>query len=89
MTLTEIGRPQISGGYPYKVINSQWVPTRKTEMNVATLHKYPKIRLSSYVNIFRVGAEMDVLFVDFSKEKKLEIIYPLTVMGKNFLIMAF
>ena len=25
MTLTEIGRPQVSGGCPYKVLNSQWV----------------------------------------------------------------
>ena len=32
MTLTEIGRPQISGGYPYKVLNSQWVPTRPEAM---------------------------------------------------------
>ena len=28
MTLTEIGRPQISGRYPYKVVNSQLVPSR-------------------------------------------------------------
>ena len=32
MTLTEIGQPKISGGYPYKVINSQWVPTRPEAM---------------------------------------------------------
>ena len=43
MTLTEIGRPQVSGGCPYKVVISQWVPTRpeamrKTKMNVSTLH---------------------------------------------------
>ena len=28
MTLTEIGRPQICGRCPYKVQNSQWVPTK-------------------------------------------------------------
>ena len=38
MTLIEIGRPQISGGCPYKVLNSQWVPTRPEAMNVTTLH---------------------------------------------------
>ena len=44
MTLTEIGRPQVSGGCPYKVVISQWVPTRpeaKTDnerINVSTLH---------------------------------------------------
>ena len=32
MTLTEIERPQISGGCPYKVLNSQWVPTRPEAM---------------------------------------------------------
>ena len=45
MTLTEIGRPQISDGCPYKVLNSQWVPTRpaamrKTKMNVTMLHLF-------------------------------------------------
>ena len=39
MTLAEIGWPQISGGCPCKVLNSQWVPTRPEtrrddEMNV-------------------------------------------------------
>ena len=38
MTLIEIGRPQISGGCPYKILNSQWVPTRPEAMNVTTLH---------------------------------------------------
>ena len=44
MTLIEIGIPQISGGCPYKVVNSQWVPTRpeamtkNEQMNVSTLH---------------------------------------------------
>ena len=44
MTSTEIGRPQTSGGCPYKVLNSQWVPTRpeamtkNDQMNVTTLH---------------------------------------------------
>ena len=28
MASTEIDRPQISGGCPYKVLNSQWVPAR-------------------------------------------------------------
>ena len=32
MTLTEIGRPQVSGRCPYKVVNSQWVPTRPEAM---------------------------------------------------------
>ena len=27
MTLIEIGWPQVSGGCPYKVVISQWVPT--------------------------------------------------------------
>ena len=43
MTSTGIGRPQISRGCPYKVLNSQWVTTRpeamrKTKMDVTTLH---------------------------------------------------
>ena len=32
MTSTEIGRPQISGGCPYKVLNSQLVPARPEAM---------------------------------------------------------
>ena len=27
-TLIEIGWPQVNGGCPYKVLNSQWVPTK-------------------------------------------------------------
>ena len=43
MTLIEIGIPQISGGCPYKIVNSQWVPTRpealtkNEQMNVSKL----------------------------------------------------
>ena len=32
MTLIEIGIPQISGGCPYKVVNSQWLTTRPEAM---------------------------------------------------------
>ena len=32
MTLIEIGIPQISDGCPYKVVNSQWVPTSPEAM---------------------------------------------------------
>ena len=38
--------------------------------------------------VFRVGAEMDVKFLDFSK-KKPEIIHPLTLMSKKILILSF
>ena len=32
MNLIEIGWPQVSGGCPYKVVISQWVPTRPEAM---------------------------------------------------------
>ena len=53
-TLTEIDWPQISGGCPYKVVNSQWVPTRPeamtNERNVYwTLHIY---RIHLYMTHF-------------------------------------
>ena len=51
ITLTAIGIPQISGGCPYKVLNSQWVPTRPDAMlktknkqkNVTMLHDHDKL----------------------------------------------
>ena len=53
MTSTEIGRSQISGRCPYKVLNSQQVPTRPETMrktlNVTTLHEYYH-RQDSYEN---------------------------------------
>ena len=39
MILTEIGRPQISGRYPYKVLNSQWVPTKPEAMQKTKIIK--------------------------------------------------
>ena len=47
MTLTEIGRPQISGGCPYKVLNSQWVPTRPEAMRKTEMSKRPKLNLTT------------------------------------------
>ena len=55
MTLTEIGRPQVSGGCPYKVLNSQWVPTRPEAMwkwtneCVNITQRWPKFPLKSMV----------------------------------------
>ena len=54
MTLTEIGRPQVSGRCPYKVLNSQLVPTRpeaKTkneQMNEMFTERYINIHLFTY-----------------------------------------
>ena len=42
-TLTEISWPQVSGGFPYKVVISQWVPTRP-EVNKVNEH-YSNITL--------------------------------------------
>ena len=59
-TLTEIGWPQVSGGCPYKVVISQWVPTRpeaNEQMNVIQRYNEAKtnfgvIRIQSGVRIF-------------------------------------
>ena len=45
MTLIEIGIPQISGGCPYKVVNSQWVPTRPEAMT-RKINKWTKHSLN-------------------------------------------
>ena len=67
MTLTEIGWPHISGGCPYKVVNSQWVLTRaeammrNEQMNemCTTLHLYCKVIVFFWevsIRLFRVMA---------------------------------
>ena len=38
--------------------------------------------------IFKVGAEMDMIFVDFSRKKSLKI-HPWTLMNKKSLILSF
>ena len=50
--------------------------------------RYKSFKLN-YVMIFRMGTQMYVIFVNISKEKKPEIIHPLTVMGKIYWYCRF
>ena len=44
---TEIGWSQVSDGCPYKVVISQWVPTRpEAKWNVSTLQKFSNKRIA-------------------------------------------
>ena len=49
-TLIKIGWPQVSGGCPYKVLNSQWVPTRPK-----TNEQMNKWMCQHYISIIKIN----------------------------------
>ena len=50
MNFIEIGIPQISGRCPYKVVNSQWVPTRPQAMQKTKILERQKGMWQRYIN---------------------------------------